>query len=219
MKEKLKSFVLAHHFPCLMAKAIAKKGNLCVHEYKSLNEEVIRNILEKIYDFVDDFRKNPNLLSSFVVSFSDEKYLDFNVFEEEFWLLLDHLKELDRKKFSHDKRVASSPEDPRYSYSLKEEAFFILMLHPKSPRWSRRFSSPCLVFNPHRQFERLREEGKFKKIRELIRMRDKKLQGFINPMLKDYGEASEILQYTGRYYESAETLKERLKERGIDAYY
>ncbi|HSP45414.1 MAG TPA: YqcI/YcgG family protein, partial [Chthoniobacterales bacterium] len=55
--------------------------------------------------------------------------------------------------------------------------------------------------NPHEQFERLRADGKWKRMQETIRSRDVELQGSINPMLSDFGEQSEARQYSGRAVE------------------
>ena len=57
---------------------------------------------------------------------------------------------------------------------------------------------PVLVFNLHEQFESLREEGGFERMRDTIRRRDEELQGSINPMVSDHGETSEARQYSGR---------------------
>jgi len=74
-------------------------------------------------------------------------------------------------------------------------------LHPGSSRFTRRFAFPTLVFNAHTQFEKLRESGKFERIQDVIRARDKTLQGDLNQNLADYGEASEARQYSGRAVE------------------
>jgi FPC/CPF motif-containing protein YcgG len=71
-------------------------------------------------------------------------------------------------------------------------------MHPASSRLSRRFHWPTLVFNPRAQFERLRAEGKFERLRALVRERDVALQGTLNPNLADFGERSEARQYSGR---------------------
>ena len=68
-------------------------------------------------------------------------------------------------------------------------------------RKSRRFEAPTLIFNRHAQFEALRQEGRYETLRDRIRRRDIQLQGAINPMLKDHGEASEAIQYSGRAVE------------------
>ena len=75
-------------------------------------------------------------------------------------------------------------------------------LAPHAPsRKSRRFEAPTLIFNRHAQFEVLRQEGRYETLRDRIRQRDIQLQGSINPMLKDHGEASEAIQYSGRAVE------------------
>jgi len=77
-------------------------------------------------------------------------------------------------------------------------ALFVVGMHPASSRLARRFRWPALVFNPRAQFERLRAEGKFERLRTLVRERDVALQGTPNPTLADFGERSEARQYSGR---------------------
>ena len=47
-----------------------------------------------------------------------------------------------------------------------------------------------MVFNLHGQFERLREEGRYQRMREKILERDRELAGDINPMLDEHGKSS-----------------------------
>ena len=54
------------------------------------------------------------------------------------------------------------------------------------------------MFNLHDQFERLREEGRYERMRERIIERDIALAGDANPMLARHGETSEARQYSGR---------------------
>lgn len=55
-----------------------------------------------------------------------------------------------------------------------------------------------MVFNPHAQFEQLREKGIYSKLRASIIERDIALSGGANPMLMEHGLASEARQYSGR---------------------
>lgn len=80
--------------------------------------------------------------------------------------------------------------------------FFIIALHPGSSRPLRRFTYAALVFNPHMQFEELRETGKYNNMKYAVRKRDLAYSGSINPMLTDFGDASEIYQYSGRKYDN-----------------
>jgi FPC/CPF motif-containing protein YcgG len=54
------------------------------------------------------------------------------------------------------------------------------------------------VFNDHFQFERLRANQQFDRIRDAIRERDESLHGSVNPMMADHGSHSEARQYSGR---------------------
>ncbi len=92
----------------------------------------------------------------------------------------------------------TDPDNPHFSLSFGGEAFFVVGLHPNASRPARRFSSPVLVFNLHAQFERLRAEGRYEKLRASILERDTALAGSVNPMLARHGDSSEARQYSGR---------------------
>jgi uncharacterized protein len=94
--------------------------------------------------------------------------------------------------------VSDDPNDPHFSLSFGEEAFFIVGLHPLASRPARRFERPVLVFNLHDQFEQLREQGRYERMREKIIQRDIALAGSVNPMLARHGTISEASQYSGR---------------------
>jgi FPC/CPF motif-containing protein YcgG len=97
-----------------------------------------------------------------------------------------------------DERVSGDPEDPHFSLTFGGEAYFVVGLHPNASRPARRFDRPVLVFNLHDQFERLRAEGRYEKMREKIIARDVALAGTPNPMLERHGDASAARQFSGR---------------------
>ena len=73
------------------------------------------------------------------------------------WSQLQRLHELDvgrGARWSSD--VSRDPADPRFSLSLAGHPFFVIGLHAGASRTARRFESPALVFNSHRQFDRLK---------------------------------------------------------------
>jgi FPC/CPF motif-containing protein YcgG len=82
--------------------------------------------------------------------------------------------------------------------SIGGKAFYVVGLHPASSRPARRFRQPTLVFNLHSQFEQLRTDGRYDKLREAITARDIALAGSKNPMLAVHGTDSEARQYSGR---------------------
>jgi FPC/CPF motif-containing protein YcgG len=55
-----------------------------------------------------------------------------------------------------------------------------------------------MVFNLHDQFEVLRTQQRYDKLRMSILDRDLQLAGTMNPMLARHGESSEARQYSGR---------------------
>lgn len=207
MKHPLFDFVLEKSFPCIMAKQVMNKGFASIHEVPNFSD--VENILHELHSFIDTYRMNPEKLSSFILVLKDDRYQDFKVFEKDFWDFLSRLYDCDHHP--HDTRVGSHPDANDFSFSIKSEAFFILALHPKSLRFARRFKHPAIVFNVHQQFEKLRAKGIFTKVRDLIRKRDLELQGSANPMLKDFGERSEVFQYLGRVYEPNEPCPLKLK--------
>ena len=60
---------------------------------------------------------------------------------------------------------------------------------------------PALVFKPHAQIEELRKTGKYGTMKGVVRKRDIFFSGSVNPMLEDFGVASEVYQYSGRKYD------------------
>jgi FPC/CPF motif-containing protein YcgG len=70
-----------------------------------------------------------------------------------------------------------------------------------------------MVFNLHDQFERLRQEGAYEKLRGTILARDVVQSGSVNPMLARHGEASEARQYSGRAVEAEWACPFRRQER------
>lgn len=201
MQAALAKFITNPSFPCVMAKSVMSKGYTEHPTVNSANPAVAaKEVLEKIYKFVDHYRAEPKKLSSFIVSFDHPSLRQFGRFEEFFWEFLKLLDCADKANFSSDSRVSSDPSAADFSFSIKSEAFFMLVLHPQSPRMARQFEVPTLVFNAHQQFEDLRTKGLFHKVRDLIRKRDTALQGFVNPMVQDFGTQSEVFQYTGKTY-------------------
>ena len=123
------------------------------------------------------------------------------MFDELLWQRLQALEILDAENYSYDNRVESDPSSSSFSFSIKEEAFYIIGLHPASSRQARQFKYPALVFNPHAQFEQLRSTTKYEVMKNTVRKRDIALSGSVNPMLQDFGESSEVFQYSGRKYD------------------
>jgi len=188
-------------FPCVAAKAALSRNHIqCMVASHMACPADDKTILQYLYSFVDRYRASEESYHSAAVIFKEPVEINEAFFDTLLWQRLNSLSALDKQKYQHDLRVDSDPNSPRYSFSLKEEAFFILGLHPGSSRRSRQFKYPALVFNPHAEFEKLRNSDRYTRMKEVVRKRDVEFSGSVNPMLADFGEASEVYQYSGIRY-------------------
>ena len=196
-------YISNKEFPCVAARAAEAKQQ--VHAMVAENMFCPNDdpaILSFLYKFVDLYRKSESLFHSVAIIFKGPDFGSEELFDKLMWQRLQSLSDLDAKNCPYDSRVACDPSSPLFSYSLQQEAFFIIGLHPNSSRPSRRFNYPTLVFNPHAQFEDLRKSDSYDKLKNIVRKRDALSSGSVNPMLEDFGNSSEVFQYSGRYYDS-----------------
>lgn len=190
-------------FPCIAAKAALSRNHIqCMVALHMACPADDKTILQFLYSFVDVYRSSDRSFHSAAVIFKEPLAIHETLFDALLWQRLNSLSSLDRQNYKHDPRVDSDPNSPRYSFSIKEEAFFILGLHPGSSRLSRQFKYPALIFNPHAEFEKLRNSDRYIKMKEVVRKRDVEFSGSVNPMLADFGEASEVYQYSGIHYDA-----------------
>ncbi|MEO7800702.1 MAG: guanitoxin biosynthesis heme-dependent pre-guanitoxin N-hydroxylase GntA [Ginsengibacter sp.] len=195
------SFLSQVDFPCVAAKDASAKGNIKImiaaHMACPVDDKAI---LAFIYDFVNSYRQHRKGFQSLAVIFEEPLCSNEGMFEALMWQRLQALRNLDSKHFDYDKRVSPEPSSAAFSYSLMEEAFFVLALHPFSSRPARQYQYPALIFNPHEQFVQMKAGGTYDKMKTIVRRRDMNYSGSINPMLNDFGTTSEALQYSGTVY-------------------
>ena len=201
--EEYKAFIGNKTFPCIAARAALASGHIKCMVARSLacpgDDSAI---LQFLYSFVDEYRLAENAFHSAAIIFSGPQNMSEEDFDRYLWQRLGSLASLDAQQYQWDNRVSADVSSASFSFSIKEEAFFIIGLHPGSSRASRRFAYPVLAFNPHQEFEKLRATHHYEKMKEVVRKRDLAYSGSLNPMLSDFGEASEAFQYSGRKYNS-----------------
>lgn len=187
-------------FPCVGAKSALARGMLKVvpcHSLVSAWDDVL--IHRELLDWSVRYGDDPEGLRSLAIVFEGPHDLDEAAFEDAMWTRIQSFADKDHWLGQpYDHRVSSDPDDPHFSLSFGGEAFFVVGLHPHASRPARRFAHPTLVFNLHDQFTRLREEGRYERMRMAILKRDEELAGSVNPMLDRHGDASEARQYSGR---------------------
>ena len=201
---EFKSYIGNKGFACVAAKAALAKQQLHAMVVEHIACPVSdKSILDYLYAFVDEYRNSEDLYHSAAIIFKQPQQTSEAMFEELLWQRLQSLSDMDAQLYEYDKRVQCDPSSPDFSFSLKEEAFFIIGLHPNSSRQARQFQYPAIVFNPHKQFQQLKQTGKYRHLQHAVRKRDVALSGTINPMLQDFGAQSEVYQYSGRVYNSS----------------
>ncbi len=197
---QFRGFVRNPRFCCVGAKSALARGQMQIHVARNITSAWNDlDIYPELLAFTRDYRRQPKLFQSFVVLFQGPRTLSESAFEQALW---DRVQSLTDKDVWYgnraDRRVSDDPANPHFSLSFGGEAFFVVGLHPRASRAARRFVAPAMVFNLHDQFERLRQEGAYEKLRGTILARDVVQSGSVNPMLARHGEASEARQYSGR---------------------
>jgi FPC/CPF motif-containing protein YcgG len=196
--EDFRSFVDTRDFPCVGAKSALHRERIefeiCDRLGAAESAQTLRAGLERFSARHPDPGLEP---VSFVAIFREQVGGEKD-FHERLWTQLQVLHDIDIVDHPWAADVSADPASPDFSFSVASRAFFVVGLHPRSSRLARRAPHPTLVFNFHDQFEALRECGRYGKLQAAIRERDVALQGDINPVLAQFGEASEALQYSGR---------------------
>lgn len=200
---RFRALVSNPQFSCIGAKAALSGNCYRFGFYAEMNSAAATaGLAHDLWTYAHEQKTFHTDYATFVVSFSAPDIENEKQWEQLLWAQLQSLHALDASQgYGWDKTVSSNPSDASFSFSFAETAFFIVGLNPASSRTARQFPYPTLVFNAHAQFERLREQNKFDRMRATIRQRDLKLQGSLNPNLSNYGESSEARQYSGRAVE------------------
>jgi len=197
IESKYRDYVKSDQHPCIIAKSLFNDNSYSLYYYESMKQDsVAKTINEDIKDFISNYDFNSNTFESFIACFKNDHFETELNFEIALWDLLQRIHEHD--SIDWDESVSSDIDDKNFSFSIQGKAFYIVGLHPNSSRISRRSPYVTVVFNLHWQFEKLREMGTFKRVRNRIRKNDKRIQGSINPVLEDFGQDSEVRQYSGR---------------------
>ncbi|HET6231051.1 MAG TPA: guanitoxin biosynthesis heme-dependent pre-guanitoxin N-hydroxylase GntA [Longimicrobiaceae bacterium] len=199
VRADFEAFVNAPGFSCLGARAALHHDAYRFGAYGEMGGEAATSALSRdLAAFAEGHGEDD--FASFVAVFLEHPAEAEAEFEARLWKQLRALHAADPSA-EWDPAVSDDPADPHFSFSFGGRAFFVVGLHPASSRAARRFGWPALVFNPHAQFERLRADGRYGRLREAIRAREMALQGSLNPNLADFGEQSDARQYSGRAVE------------------
>jgi FPC/CPF motif-containing protein YcgG len=173
--------VQAPQFPCVGAKSALAKGQMDIivaRDVRSAWDDM--RISPALGETVRKYREDRAIFRTLIVLFEAPALLSEEEFEAHLWARAQSLSDKDEWL-----------------------GFFVVGLHPNASRPARKFESPAMVFNLHDQFEVLRDQQRYDKLRSSILARDLEYAGSMNPMLARHGESSEARQYSGRVVEES----------------
>jgi FPC/CPF motif-containing protein YcgG len=195
--DSLRAVLANEQFTCAGAKAAVAQDAYRFGLYGDLASPQSSDALAAdLARFVKEEASIDSAFTTYIASFTGPASTSEPEFERLLWQTLQQLHDLDDAPW--DAGVSADPGDPNFSFSFANEAFYIVGFHAGSSRVTRRFAWPTLVFNPHRQFQQLKAEGRYSRFQQVVRDAERRLQGDVNPMLADHGDRSEAAQYSGR---------------------
>lgn len=195
---QLRAMVLDPAFSCIAGRSALKNGDCRFGFYPEMaTEAATLGLGRDLRRFVVEQTQMGDVLSTFFASFAGPCVSTEDAFEALLWKQLQMLHDAEADFEPWDPAASSNPDDASFYISLAGRAFFIVGLHAASSRFTRRFAWPTLVFNAKFLFERLHETNQFSKFQEIIRKREMRLQGDLNPNVHDI-ERSVVRQYSGR---------------------
>jgi FPC/CPF motif-containing protein YcgG len=199
-KADFNKFILEKDHPCVMAKTVFSSKKYILRSYKNFGSDMAaRKIFYDISLYLRNLKDISDGFYSFIAVFDDESNLNELQYEVLLWQQLQKIHNLDHT--SWDSKVSSDPQADNFSFSILGQSFYIVGMHPNSSRDARKSPKPTLIFNLHSQFERLKDNNVYERVKKIIRERDKMKNGSVNPMMLDFGEKSEAPQYSGRKVE------------------
>lgn len=197
---EIKDYIQSPDFPCVGAKAALSQSAVTFRVYDKLaGEEGAASLHFDLMEYGASLSPDDPRIQSFVAIFPTNDTSSEIEFEDKLFQQLNSLvDESEALSLKWNSGVSSDPENPHFSTSIAGHPFFIVGMHPNSSRAARRTPYPVLVFNSNLQFNRLREDGRYDRLKKIIRERELEINGSINPMLDDFGLSSEARQYSGR---------------------
>ncbi|HTA55195.1 MAG TPA: guanitoxin biosynthesis heme-dependent pre-guanitoxin N-hydroxylase GntA [Candidatus Acidoferrales bacterium] len=195
----MRSFILSDRFSCVAGKAAVLSGGYRFGYYPGFaDKQCSEGLARDLSAFIAERPAMRVEYATFVAVFGEPVAGDEKWFEIALWRQLQQLITLSALHFPWDPNVSDNSADSSFAFSFGGYAFFIVGMHARASRTSRRFFLPSIAFNAHAQFEHARETGRFPRIQRQVRARERVVEGSLNPELAAFGSRSEARQYSGR---------------------
>jgi FPC/CPF motif-containing protein YcgG len=195
---EIKEVISQKNYPCIAALRSYHTDEFKVGLYGQFGTgESWHALREDLLNFVEEQKKTTSIYLTFWAVFEGDEFGEDD-FEKAMWNELSHLTSAEERDQDWQNITHSNPDDKAFRFSLGGTEFFVVGLHAKSARLARQFSKPALVFNVFNQFEQLEQLGQYDAMVNTNRQRDRKFQGNVNPMVEQYGDSWEAIQFSGK---------------------
>jgi len=185
------------NYPCVAALNAARNSQHRVGVYSAFGSGMSSRALgSDLALFKAEQAASKSAYLSFWAVFDDATPLTEEKFESLMWKELSLLSASTPAASRWDPKFSADPADPDFCFSFEGDAFFLVGMHPQSSRLARRFPFPAVVFNLYEQFEAL--GAAYEPMVELIRRRDQRFQGSVNPTVERWANKWESIQFSGR---------------------
>jgi FPC/CPF motif-containing protein YcgG len=194
---QLRCMVLDGPFPCLGARSAFRNDSYVFVVHPDLfGPDAVEAVAADLRRFAA-VRLRLGRLYSCIVSFLEPRAIsDEQVWDGQVWGFLQALHELDDTPW--DPRFSADPESGDFALSFAGVGHLVVSLYPGAWRYARRFAWPTLVFNPLEQdSDAFPEEQDFERFQRIIRARDARLQGQVNPSLPATRAQSQAPGFSG----------------------
>jgi uncharacterized protein len=183
IERQLRCLVLDGPFPCLGARAALRTGSYLFNVHLDMNDrQALDGVLADLRYFARVRREMGNLYT-YVVSFVEPRMIPSEMtWDQTVWRFLQGLHDLDDTRW--DPRYSRDPTDADFALSVAGLGQLVVTLYPGASRYTRRFAWPTLIFNPLEQDRaNFPTDEEFLRFQNMIRDRDERLQGTVNPSL------------------------------------
>jgi len=198
INEDFSQKIHATDYPCVGAKSAMNTNQYRLGIYEKMGSpESTVALANDLKRYIKETTDANSQYMTMIAVFTDKVNSELD-FEKRLWIQLQELHDSEKANQAWDASVSSKPEENEFSFSFNGAAFFVVGIHPHASRKARRFGYAAMAFNLHRQFEQLREQDLYDKMKQTIRDREVSYDGAINPMLSDHGDGLEAPQYSGR---------------------
>ncbi|MGW5527044.1 guanitoxin biosynthesis heme-dependent pre-guanitoxin N-hydroxylase GntA [Streptomyces xanthochromogenes] len=197
--EQLTAWIESEEFSCLGAKSALRRESLRqVHVGAMGTEKATAQLHAALAEFVENDLSPEQNFATIVAVFEGPLALPEPEFHAQLWRQLTELHAYDADRgYPWAEGADPDPDSPKFGFSIAGHPFFVVGLHENASRITRRFPFPAMAFNSHHQFRRLVDNGVYGGLQRRIREREMRLQDSINPNLAEFGESSEVRQYSG----------------------